>query len=81
MFQIPLKDPGIFFSQVSLPLDQERAAGRRSTVSDDLLNFVFLFSIDKVRRWCREILFINGILSVWSEKRSMEDQMDFPSPW
>ena len=81
MFQVPFRDPGIFFSQISLPLNQEGAGGQRSAVSDDLLNFVFLSSIDKVRGWHREVFFMNDILFVQSEKGSMEDWINLPGFW
>ena len=47
-------------------------------VSDDLLDFVFLFFVDKVRRWRREVLSVYSVLLVWSEKGSMEDWMNLP---
>lgn len=78
MFQIPLKDPGVFFSGVPFPSDQERAGSWRSAVSDDLLDFIFLLSVDKVRGWYREVLSVYGILFVRGEKRSVEDQMNLP---
>ena len=49
MFQIPLRDPRVFFGRISLPSDQEGTGGWSSAVAYDLLDFVFLFSIDKVR--------------------------------
>ena len=55
MFQVPFWDPGVFFGQVSFPSDQEGMGRQRSTVANDLFDFVFFFSIDKVRRWCREV--------------------------
>ena len=64
MFQVPLRDPGIFFSRVSLPSDQEGAGGWRSTVADNLFNLVFFFSIDKVRRWRREVLAVDLVFAI-----------------
>ena len=65
IFQVPLRDPGIFFGRVSLPSDQEGAGGRRSAVVDDLFNFVFFFSFDKVRRWwCREVLAVDLVFAI-----------------
>ena len=55
MFQILLRDPGIFLGRIPLPSDQEGAGRRSSVVAYDLLNFIFLFSIDKVRRWHRKV--------------------------
>ena len=49
MFQVLLRDPRVFFSRIPLPSDQEGMEGWGSTVVYDLLNFVFFFSIDKVR--------------------------------
>ena len=56
MFQVPFRDPGIFFGGVSLPSDQEGAGRRSSAVADNLFNFVFFFAVDKVRGWGREVL-------------------------
>ena len=65
MFQVPLRDPGVFFGGVSLPSDQEGAGGRRSAVADNLLNFVFFFSFDKVRRWWRrEVLAVDLVFAI-----------------
>ena len=52
MFQILLRDPRIFFGRISLPSDQEGTGGRSSAVAYDLFDFVFLFSVDKVRGRC-----------------------------
>ena len=64
MFQVPLGDPGVFFGRVSLPLDQEGAGGWRSTVADNLFDFVFFFSLDKVRRWHREVLAVDLVFTI-----------------
>ena len=64
MFQVPLRDPGVFFSRVSFPSDQEGVGGRRSAVADNLFNFIFFFSIDKVRRWCREVLAMDLVFTI-----------------
>ena len=50
-----LRDPRVFFGQISLPSDQEGMGGQSSTVTNDLFNFIFFFSIDKVRGRRREI--------------------------
>ena len=50
-------------------------------MSDDLFNFICFLSIDKVRRWHREVLFVNSIFLVWSENISMKDWMSLPSFW
>ena len=55
MFQIPLRDPRVFFGRVSLPSDQEGTSRRSSAVAYDLFYFIFFFAIDKVRGWCREV--------------------------
>ena len=64
MFQVPLRDPGIFFGGVSLPSDQEGAGFRGSTVADDLFYFVFFFAIDKVRGWRREVPAVDLIFAI-----------------
>ena len=64
VFQIPLRDPGVFFSGVSLPSDQEGTGRRGSTVAYNLFNFIFLFSVDKVRRWRREVLSVDFVFAI-----------------
>ena len=64
MFQIPLRDPGIFFGGVSLPSDQEGTGRRGSAMAYYLFNFVFFFSIDKVRRWRREVLPVDFVFVI-----------------
>ena len=64
MFQIPLRDPRIFFGRVSLPSDQEGTGRRSSVVAYDLFNFVFFFSINQVGRWCREVLSVDFIFTI-----------------
>ena len=64
MFQIPLRDPGIFLGRIPLLSDQEGAGRRSSAVAYDLLNFIFLFSIDKVRRWHREVPAMDLIFAI-----------------
>ena len=64
MFQVPLRDPGVFFGRVSFPLDQEGMGGQRSVMANDLLDFIFFFSIDKVRRWCREVPAVDFIFMI-----------------
>ena len=55
MFQVPLGDPRVFFGRVSLPSEQEGTRCRSSAVTYDLFYFVFLFAIDKVGGWRREV--------------------------
>ena len=64
MFQVPLRDPGVFFGGVSFPSDQEGTGGRSSAVADDLFDFVFLFAIDKVRGWRREVLAMDLVFTI-----------------
>ena len=64
VFQVPFRDPGIFFSGVSLPSDQEGTGSRSSAVAYDLFYFVFLFAIDKVRRWHREVLAVDLVFAI-----------------
>ena len=64
MFQVPLRDPGVFFGGVSLPSDQEGAGCRSSAVADNLFNFVFFFAIDKVRGWRREVLDVDLVFTI-----------------
>ena len=64
MFQIPLRDPRVFFGRVSFPSDQEGAGGRGSAVADDLFNFVFFFAVDKVRGWRREVPAVDLVFTI-----------------
>ena len=64
MFQVPLRDPGVFFSGVSLPSDQEGTGCRSSAVADNLFNFVFFFAVDKVRGWRREVLPVDLVFMI-----------------
>ena len=64
MFQVPFRDPGIFFGGVSLPSDQEGAGSRSSTVAYNLSYFVFFFAVDKVRGWRREVLAVDLVFTI-----------------
>ena len=64
MFQILLRDPGIFFSGVSLPSDQEGTGSWGSAMAYDLLNFVFFFAVDKVRGWRREVPAVDLVFTI-----------------
>ena len=64
MFQVPLRDPGVFFGRVSLPSDQEGTGRLGSAVAYDLFYFVFFFSIDKVRGWRREVLAMDLVFAI-----------------
>ena len=64
MFQVPLRDPGIFFGGVSLPSDQEGTGCWGSAVADNLFNFVFFFAVDKVRGWRREVLAVDLVFTI-----------------
>ena len=64
MFQVPFRDPRIFFGRISLPSDQEGTGGWGSAVAYDLLNLVFFFSIDKARGRCREVLAMDLIFTI-----------------
>ena len=47
-------------------------------MANDLLDFVFFFSIDKVRRWCREVLAVDFVFVIGHQKGSVENRMDLP---
>ena len=64
IFQVPFRDPRIFLSRVSLPLDQEGARRQSSVVAYDLFNFIFFFPVDKVRRWRREVLAVDLVFVI-----------------
>ena len=55
VFKFHFREPRIFFGRVSFPPNEVFVIGGRTSVFRDLLNFIFLFSIDKVRGWCRGI--------------------------
>ena len=31
---------------------------------DDLFDFIFFFPVDKVRRWCREVLSVDFVFTI-----------------
>jgi len=64
IFEIPLRDPRIFFGRVSLPSDQEEVVGQSSAVTKDLFDFIFFFPLDKIWWWCREVLSVNRVFFV-----------------
>ena len=64
MFQVPFRDPGIFFGGVSLSSDQEGAGSRSSAVAYDLFYFVFFFAVDKVRGRRREVLAVDLVFMI-----------------
>ena len=64
MFQVPFLDPRVFFGRIPLPSDQEGMRRWRFMVANDLLNFVFLFSVDKVRRWCWEVPAMDFVFTI-----------------
>ena len=64
VFQVLFWDPGVFFGRVSFPTDQEEAGRRSSAVAYDLFNFIFFFSVDKVRGWCREVLAVDLVFTI-----------------
>ena len=76
MFQVPLRDPRVFFSRIPLPSDQEGTGKWSSMVVYDLLDFIFLFSIDKIRGRCREVLAMGLVFMIRRQERSMEDWVD-----
>jgi hypothetical protein len=55
MFQFLFRDPGIFFGCVSFPSDQIKAVVKEAFVTNDLKYFEFLFALNKVSRWGREV--------------------------
>ena len=64
MFQVLFRDPWVFFGRISLPSDQEGTGGQGSAVAYDLLDFIFLFSIDKVRGRRREVPAVDLIFAI-----------------
>ena len=64
MFQIPLRDPRVFFGGVSFPSDQEGTGRQRSAMPYDLFYLILLFSIDKVRGWRREVLAVDLVFAI-----------------
>ena len=64
IFQIPFRDPRVFFGQVSLPSDQEGTSRRSSAVAYDLFYFILFFSIDKVRGWRGEVLAMDLVFAI-----------------
>ena len=64
IFQVLFRDPRIFFGRIPFPSDQEGTGRWGSTVAYDLFNFIFFFPVDKVRRWCREVLAVDLVFMI-----------------
>ena len=64
VLELCFREPRVFFSGVSFPPDKVFAIGGRTTVFENLFNFIFLFSIDKVRGWSWEISSMSFVLIV-----------------
>ena len=64
IFEVPLRDPRIFFGGVSFPSDQEEVVGQSSVVTKDFFYFVFFFPLDKIWWWRREVLSVNRVFFV-----------------
>ena len=64
IFQVPFRDPRVFFSGVPFSSDQKGAGGWRSAVADDLFNFVFFFPVDKVRGWRWDVLAMDLVFTI-----------------
>ena len=64
MFQIPFRDPRVFFHRISLPSDWKGMGKWSSAVAYDLLNFIFLFSVDKVRGRYREVPAVDLVCTI-----------------
>ena len=64
IFEIPFRDPRVFFGGVSFPSDQEETVSRGSAVAKNLLDFVFFFPLDKVRWWRGEVLSVDRVFLV-----------------
>jgi hypothetical protein len=79
MFQVPLRDPGIFFEQIPFPSDQEEAGERSSFMTYNLFDLIFFFPLDKFRWWRWEVLAVDFIFTIWSEKGGVEHIVNFPS--
>ena len=48
-------------------------------MSNDHFDFVFLFSINQIRWWLKEVGAMFHSFLIGCKKRSMEDQVDLPS--
>ena len=73
ILELCFREPRVFLSGVSFPLDEKFAIGRWSTVFKDLPEFILFFPVNKVREWHREIHTVCFILMIRSQKGGMED--------
>ena len=64
IFQVPFRDPRVLFGRISFPSDQEGMGRGSSTMAYDLFNFIFLFSVEKIRRWRWEVLAVDLIFTI-----------------
>ena len=78
ILKLCFREPGIFLSRVSFPPEEVFVIGGRSAVFKDLLEFIFLFSVNNVRGWHWEISTVGFIFFIRGEEGSMEDWMDLP---
>ncbi len=72
--------PGVVTLGVSLPFDQILKPFRASELSvcDNSFDFVFLFSINEVRRWSGEVWTVRSRFVIRSQKRRVEHVVNPP---
>ena len=66
---------------VALPSDQVLLFSTIGLMSDDLLDFPFWFTIDKVRQGFQEVRAVLLCFVVGGQEGCVEDVVDFPSTW
>ena len=55
MSEVRFGFPGVFRGGISFPGGEITTSARSPSMSKDLLDFVFFFGVDQVRRWRREV--------------------------
>ena len=58
------RKPGVFFSRVAFPSDKVLPSGRSSLVTNDLLDFVMFFIVDKIWGWRWEVPAVDFIFMI-----------------
>ena len=78
--QVVPVDPLIFRFRVPFPFDQvlHLAPSSKSVRLEDLFDFVFFFSIDKVRRWSGKVRSVELGFMIRGQQVCMEDVVYLP---
>ena len=74
--QVLFVDPAVFGSRVACPLDKVLLLSAIDALSNDLFNFIFFFSINKLRGWLRIVSAVFLCFMIRNKQVHMEHIMD-----